>query len=306
MSASSDTNSKWLKISLFTPNVLSEAASDLMGILSGSGVEQSLADEKGCTITGFFSLAGEEPIDKSIEECKGSVTQKMNELFALYEQPQVSLEVEVIDDQDWSNSWKQYFNTFEIAPGLVLKPSWEEYTPEPGQQVIEMDPGMAFGTGQHASTRMALSLLAESLKNKDADTALDVGTGTGILAIAGALLGVQSVKAIDNDPDAVTAAVENVAGNNLSEKVVVGDEPLDTLQGEYDIICANIIHDVLVEMAPDFKRLIKDKGVLVLAGILAGEQEENIIQVYKKLGFSLIKSEHTDEWAALLLEYTTA
>ena len=158
---------QWLKITLLCPLPLLDSATDLMGVLSGAGVEQSPETESGALISGFFQL-GEKTSDphlqtESADNILARVEEQMTELFALYgcvpEKPAVTL----LADQDWATSWQQYFKPFEIVPGLVIKPSWETYPHEPGQHVIEMDPGMAFGTGQHASTRMALALIKQSM-----------------------------------------------------------------------------------------------------------------------------------------------
>jgi ribosomal protein L11 methyltransferase len=223
----------------------------------------------------------------------------MIELFALYgcvpEKPVVTL----LADQDWATSWQQYFKPFAIVPGLVIKPSWEAYQPESGQHVIEMDPGMAFGTGQHASTRMALALIKQSMQRTTARQALDVGTGTGILAMAAALFGAERVVAIDNDPDAVVVAQENIEKNNLTEKIKVSVTPVAHIQGEYQLVSANIVHDVLVEMAPVLAALTAPGGHLVLAGILSGEQEVNIVRVYGELGLQPLDRLYQEEWVAL-------
>ena len=289
---------KWLKIGLQTPIRLVESVSDLLGVLSGSGVELSPETERGTLISGFFPFEGGATEKLEITQ---SVCTKMEELFLLYELPVPEIMTEVIDDQDWATSWKQFFTPVEIVPGLIIKPSWEEYQAADNEKIIEMDPGQAFGTGQHASTRMALSLLTTSLFEQTVERVLDVGTGTGILSMAAALLGVESVVAIDNDPEAVRVAGENVAANGLAEKILISTTDLADIQGPFPLILANIVHDVLAEMAPQFSRLLSPGGRVVLAGLLSGEQEKNIIRVYEELGLTLQKSEHDGEWAAVLL-----
>ncbi len=298
---SSNTLVKWLKVNLLTPAELSEAAADLMGVLSGSAVEQTPDSEACCTISGFFQVNDDNTIDDQVQTITEQVSDQMSELFSLYNKKLVPVETEIFDDEHWATSWQQFFSPFEIIPGMVIKPSWEAFKAKKGEVVIEMDPGMAFGTGQHASTQMALSLLAECATDQ-VESILDIGTGTGILTIAGCLLGVQKGLAIDNDPDAVTAATENVAKNGLESKIAVSQAPLHEMKGTFPIICANIVHDVLVEMAPEITRLIRQGGSLILAGILKGEQEINITKVYHQLGFELLETKYQDEWAALLFK----
>jgi ribosomal protein L11 methyltransferase len=270
-----------------------------MGVLSGSAVEETPASDATCFISGFFQLVDDNTIKEQAQSIIREVDTKLSELFSCYGQKMMPLETELFDDQNWATSWQQFFSSFEIIPGMVIKPSWEEYEQKQGELIIEMDPGMAFGTGQHASTRMALSLLSRCA-GKDTEKILDIGTGTGILAIGGCLMGIKKGVAIDNDPDAVKAASENVAKNNLASRIVVSDKQLDKVEGSYSIICANIIHDVLVDMANEISRLCPSGGSIILAGILQGEQEQNIVDVYQQLGFMLVKTEHQDEWAALL------
>ena len=300
------TDRQWLKITFSCPLALLEPVADLMGVLSGVGVEQTPETATGAFISGFFQLAGSDTVPQEQAETADAVlarvTQQMTELFTLYgctpEKPVFTL----LADQDWATSWQQYFKPFEIVPDLVIKPSWEAYQPSPGQHILELDPGMAFGTGQHASTQMALALIKKSIQETGPEQAVDVGTGTGILAMAAALFGVGQVIAIDNDPDAVAVAQENVANNKLAGQIEVSTTPVAQIKGTYQLVCANIVHDVLVEMAPVLARLTAAGGHLVLAGILSGEQEDNIIRVYQEQGCLLLDRRYQEEWVALLLQ----
>ncbi|MBV5317409.1 MAG: 50S ribosomal protein L11 methyltransferase [Desulfobulbaceae bacterium] len=297
---------QWLKITFSCPLPLLEPVADLMGVLSGVGVEQSPETASGALVSGFFQL-GETDSDpqgqvETVEAILARVTQQMTELFSLYECVPEKPVHTLLADQDWATSWQQYFKPFEIVPGLVIKPSWETYPPGPGQHILELDPGMAFGTGQHASTQMALALLQMSIQETSPAQALDVGTGTGILAMAAALFGVAQVIAIDNDPDAVVVAGENIANNRLEGQIEVSTTPVTQITGAYQLVCANIVHDVLVEMAPTLTGLTAVGGQLVLAGILSGEQENNIINVYQEQGCQLLDRRYQEEWVALRLQ----
>lgn len=298
---------QWLKITLFCPTVLLEATADLLGVLSGTGVEQCPETATGATLSGFFQVDGQCGDDQSpagtAEEIIAQVQEQLRDLFTLYDQAAPVLNTTLLADEDWATSWQQFFKPFAIVPGLVIKPSWEDYCPDNGQQVIEMDPGMAFGTGQHASTRMALALIQEGMQQVRATTALDVGTGTGILAMAAALFGAEAVTAVDNDPDAVRVAQKNVEQNGLTEKIVVSTTPLAEITGAYPLVCANIVHDVLVEMAPNLAARATADGQLVLAGILLGAQEANIIRIYDNQGFTLQNRLSQDEWVALRFRF---
>jgi len=201
-----NTTARWLKITVACPAAATEAVSDLIGLLSGVGVDiRPLPDQGVNAITGFFALESEAAADEWLKR----VIPELNRLYGLYDLPPPSPNTEIIDDQDWATSWRQFFSAFEVIPGLVIKPSWEDDRPGENRRVIIMDPGMAFGTGQHASTRMALSLIAACFRNPTGSppkTVLDVGTGTGILAMAAAVFGAERVTAVDNDPEAVGIA----------------------------------------------------------------------------------------------------
>jgi ribosomal protein L11 methyltransferase len=291
---------QWLQVSLRCPESAAEAVSDLLGVLSGSAVEQSPVKDGQSAVSGFFQFTAE----AEQEQARRRLESELAELFAAYKLPVPALEYSALADQDWATSWQQFFKPFAIVPGLIIKPSWEDYTVQPGEQVLEIDPGMAFGTGQHASTKLALSLMQGCFhSSQPPKTMLDVGAGTGILAMAAARFGAEELLAVDNDPEAVQAAAENISRNHLSGLITVSAVPLAEISNSYDLICANILHDVLVHMAPDIAQRLTAQGCAVLAGILRGEQEENIIHIYSKLGLSLRQWAYEEEWAALLLAW---
>ena len=291
------TKLKWLKISLNCPKIVLEAVSDLLGVVSGSGVEQTPVREGISTITGFFRLDQ----GKSREKILGRLEKEITPLFQLYRLTAPEPVCSIIDDEDWSTSWKQFFKPFAIIPGLIIKPSWELYEPRPDEQIIEMDPGMAFGTGQHASTKLALGLIHDCFQKNPPKNILDIGTGTGILAMAAVMFGAEKAVAIDNDSEAVRVATENIANNNLQKKINSSATEVADIRGSFDLVCANIIHDVLVELAPDIGHLLSPGGSLVLAGILRGSQEKNINDIYRQMNINLLKTVYEDEWASLLL-----
>jgi ribosomal protein L11 methyltransferase len=298
--------SKWLKITFFCPHDITEPVADMVGILSGAGVNiRPVKDRDHDEISGYFGIStGEKKnLARESSEILHSVALELGRLFALYTLAPPELRTEILDDQDWATCWQKYFTPFEIVPGLVIKPSWEEYAPEKNQHVLEMDPGMAFGTGQHESTRLALFLIAASFaeKSRVPKTVLDVGTGTGILAMGAAVFGACNVTAIDNDPQSVEIAAANIRHNDLHGTIQVSGLSLAEIRGSFDLICANIIHDVLVAMAPDFRRLLAPGGHTVLAGILHGEQEKNILHVFSLHGLQPVQSEYDGEWTGILL-----
>lgn len=303
------TPKKWLKITFPCPERLTEAVSDLIGVLSGVGVEiHPVGRNELNEISGFFELedSSDTPGEQTTATLQKKVSKELEKLFTIYNMSLPEPGTEIIDDQDWATSWQQYFKPFEIVPGLVIKPSWETFTAAENQHVLEMDPGMAFGTGQHESTRLALSLISSCFKNRNdrIDSVLDVGTGTGILAMAAAVFGAQKVIAIDNDPEAVRAAGNNVRQNTLNAKIEVSSAPLADIHGAFDLICANIVHDVLVEMVPEFKRLIVPGGYIILAGILSGDQVKSIARTYGKYGMEVVETQNEGDWTGILLHFS--
>lgn len=172
-----------------------------------------------------------------------------------------------VSEQDWANEWKQYFHVTHVGKSLVIKPSWEKYAPKEGEHVIEIDPGMAFGTGTHHTTNMMMERL-EKVITPDS-TVFDVGTGSGILAIAAAMLGAKSVKAVDIDAVAVRVAKENVADNGLSDQIEVREgDLLHGTEGKADVIIANIIADIVIMLLQDIPQKLNDDGVLLASGII--------------------------------------
>ncbi len=222
----------------------------------------------------------------------------------LPENLQPTLETEVIEEVDWNKAWKERFKPFPITPHLVIKPTWEPYAARETEKVIEMDPGMAFGTGHHASTRLALSFVEKLFYETSLPprSVLDVGTGTGILAMASALFGAKQILATDNDPEAIEVARENIARNNLQGSIQISSAGLEDIPASFALVIANIIHDTLIEIASPLCLHVSGGGHLILAGILAGAQEENIRAVYTDLDLRHLETRREGEWSALLFQ----
>jgi ribosomal protein L11 methyltransferase len=290
---------QWLKVSITTDPILIDAIEDFMVGISGAGVEFNV-DQPGNTalINAYFdkSQKDQPETDLTLTQLKSY----LQELAEIFEVAVPSIETTFIEDEDWSRTWKEHFKPFAIIPGLVIVPTWEQYQIKDQEQIIVMDPGMAFGTGHHATTSLSLQLLQGALTGRANTSVLDVGTGTGILGMAAALFGASRVMAIDNDPEAVSAAKKNCEINKLQQVMEVEITPLASLTAPFSLVIANIVHDVLLELAPELGRLTADGGQLILSGILAGQQVTNIISCFTALGFSLDRQEQKKEWAALL------
>ena len=212
-------------------------------------------------------------------------------------------ELASIREEDWANNWKQYFKPLKVGDTLVIKPSWEEYDDLEERIVLEIDPASSFGTGQHHTTRLCLEILEGCVK--EGDTILDMGCGSGILSIAALLLGAESAVAVDIDENAAATAKENAEKNHIPPENyktyfgnILADEKLAAeIDGQYDIITANIVADVLIAMKDHFKRYLKDGGYLIVSGIIE-ERMEEVLTAIESVGFNRLGVNVKEGWAA--------
>jgi ribosomal protein L11 methyltransferase len=289
---------EWLQVSVSAEPALAETVAAFLGQLAG-GSEQKTAPDSG---EGRETIVAYLRVTPETDQEMAKIEAFLDQLATLPGNSRPTVERRTIQDQDWNQVWKERFKPFSITPHLVIKPSWESCAPGPGQKIIEMDPGMAFGTGHHASTRLALLFCEEIFYGEGLrpDTVLDVGTGTGILAMAAALFGAARVLAVDNDPAAVAVAGENVLANGLQGTVTVSGVDLAQIPGAFDLVFANIIRDTLLEIASPLHARLKPGGRLILAGILAGDQCAEIRAAYETLGLQHLATATEGEWSALL------
>jgi ribosomal protein L11 methyltransferase len=205
-----------------------------------------------------------------------------------------------VADQDWGEAWKKGLAPLSVGR-VFVRPSWIEAPPPPGAVEVILDPGMAFGTGTHPTTSLCLAGLSGLLDARPGASALDVGTGSGLLAIAAAKLGARPVVGIDNDPIAVEVARENAARNGVS--IRLSADPLDRLGGTFDLVLANILANTLVELAPALAARLAPGGVVLLSGIL-GPQEDEVRAAYLARGLCPVAGgdRRQGEWSLLALE----
>ena len=216
----------------------------------------------------------------------------------------LALELTGVKDEDWSENWKKYYKPFRIGTHLVVRPTWEAYEAALGDLVIELDPGMAFGTGTHETTSMCMQLLEKHLQ--EGMRVMDVGTGSGILAIAAARLGAREVLAIDIDPAAVKVARENIALNHVQDRVRAVEGDLCKSEAmPCDLAVANIVADAIRMLAAPLTRHLKKGGLLICSGIIR-EREQDVLEAALAAGYAVADRLEKGEWVALALRNEAA
>ncbi|MBQ4575929.1 MAG: 50S ribosomal protein L11 methyltransferase [Clostridia bacterium] len=214
----------------------------------------------------------------------------------------VKLSLAGIDEKDWANEWKKYYKPIKTGNRIVIVPMWQDYDAAEGELIVKMDPGMAFGTGTHETTRLCASMLETYLK--PGDRMLDVGTGSGILAVCASKLGASHVNAYDIDPVAVRVAIENAeanACNNITCEVSDLLASVSLENGVYDIACANIVAEIIIRMAPDISRYLKKGALLVTSGII-DKYANDVITAMEEAGLSLHDRISENGWHAIVFK----
>ena len=203
--------------------------------------------------------------------------------------------------EEWENNWKQYFHTMEIGDRLVIKPKWEDYNNTSGRKVLSIEPGLAFGSGTHETTRLCLETLEPFITTDT--TVLDIGCGSGILSIAALLLGAKSATGVDIDPLAVKTARENGLENGFSSpqyEVLCGNLATD-VKGKFDVVVANIVADVIILFCKDVGKFLKDGGVFITSGII-DTREQDVLDAFQKYGFAVSARHTKNGWVCFTCE----
>lgn len=306
---------KWIEVSIKTTTGAVEAVANVLYDAGVSGVV--IEDPHDITITGDDDKAWDY-VDESLIDLEQGVTVKgyIPQSVDLMEKvdliktsinnlPEYGLDIgtgEVstleVNEEDWSTSWKKYYKPTKIGQNIVIKPTWEEYEAKEKEMVIEMDPGMAFGTGTHETTAMCVEKLEKYISNES--NVFDIGCGSGILSIVAAKLGARSVIGVDYDKVAVDVSKENISNNQVDDIVEIREGNLmNVVTEKANIVLANIIADVIIILSKDIKSFLSDKGVFIASGIILDKVDE-VKQKLIENGLEILEVETKGEWAAIV------
>ena len=302
----------WTEICITVKNEFATLAADIcnMTLRSGIYIEDYSDLEQGALEIAHIDLIDEDLLRKdrtvSIIHLYFSSEDNISEALSYLEPTlkaagiEYKLDKSAVKEADWADNWKKYFKVTEIGNRLVICPSWEEYA-NGDKAVIKIDPGAAFGTGTHATTSLCLELLEKYTKN--GVSVLDIGCGSGILSIASCLLGAENAVGVDIDPTSVRVAKENALINSVDTKTeyIVGDLA-EKVCGEFDIVCANIVADIIIKLNRDIKKYMKKDAVYITSGIIDIRADE-VKESFAKSGLSIIEELRRDNWYAFALKF---
>lgn len=264
------------------------------GPLTWDFADLNVLEHKGkfAVVKGYFSD------EDNIDEIVSFVKEKLKEIKELgINIGRGEVEVEEMKEEDWANTWKKYYKPFRIGKSIIIKPIWEEYEQKEGDLVVELDPGMAFGTGDHETTNMCIRALEKYVK-KDS-TVFDVGCGSGILAIAAAKLGAKKAVGVDLDPVAVESAKENVAYNKLDNIEILEGNLIDVIDGKADIVVANILAEIICILTEDVSRVLNKGGYFITSGIIH-DRVDMVTSKLKECGFEVESVNKDGEWNCII------
>lgn len=301
------TSGGWLELSVEVDPEAVEPVTELFaqyGFNEGVVIEEPYLQEpdgdnlrvdtsKPVTIRTFLPAADTDP--QTLEDVRRGLFH-LNQIRSVGE-----LKVTERNEEDWANAWKAHYRPVRVGNRVVVRPPWQEYEETQNDVVVVLDPGMAFGTGTHPTTRLAMIGLERSLQR--GNSVLDVGTGSGVLAIAAKLLGADRVDACDIEPVAVRSARENAERNGLGGKISIEEGSAGQegpFPGVYDVVVANIIARVLAEIADDIVPSVATNGMLVLSGVIEG-READVVEAYEKRDFEVFWRDQIEDWVGMVL-----
>ena len=286
----------WLEASVQVDGEAAEAVSEVFNRYGQGGAVLSADFGDEFRAAAVVTVKTYLPLDEEGLKTKQCIEEALWHLSQIYPLP--APEFRELTEDDWANAWKKHYHVLRIGQRIVIKPPWQEHEPRPDEIVIELNPGMAFGTGLHPTTRMCLQALEEHLEA--GARVLDLGTGSGILAIAAAKLGAGSILALDNDPLAVKAARANVRANGVQNRVAVEHGSLDKATEEFELVLVNILARVIIELANQgLVDRVRPTGLMIAAGIIA-EQEAEIAAALREHGLEIVERRQETDWVALV------
>ncbi len=289
----------WIELAIQTDAEGAEAAAALLNELveTGAAIEQTIIPDAGqtldparaFTVRAFFSADQRDQLQRAQESLW-----HLARLRAMSEP-----RTRELAEEDWAEAWKKFYTILHLGNHLVIKPSWLDYAPRADDLVIELDPGMAFGTGLHPTTR--LCMVALETYQTGTPKMVDVGTGSGILSITAAKLGAREILALDLDPVAVETAARNVAFNHAQAIVRVERGSLDAERdcNQFDLLCINILAEVICELAPAVAAALRANGIVIASGIL-DYKADDVAEAFKAEGIAIVEKKQEDDWVALV------
>ena len=295
MSDNKDIPMEWIEISFEIHPSAEEALCAFLFDMGCSGIVQ---EDFGNTIIKAFI-----PFGENFEGIRRKISLFLAEVRLIFpEIPRPAVNFSEVEDADWESNWKRFFKPEMVTPELLIQPAWEPVTRAKEYRIIRIDPGPAFGTGKHPTTRMCLNAMERVVREGPWDM-LDVGTGSGILAIYGALLGAERITAIDNDDEALRWAERNIALNDRAEKIELSSVPVEDLEGNFSLLTANLILKDILLIIRHLSRLTRPMGWLILSGIL-GHQAPEVEAALDKHGFHSKEFLNMDEWVCIFARKT--
>ncbi len=297
----------WLELHLQVPEAVVELVGNALTELGCTGMtveerqlDTFVAPDPDEPATGDYQVRAYFSRPADLEELRQSIGEQLRWLATVAPGlTTVVPEFVEVSNEDWAEGWKQHFPAVRIGRRLVVKPTWEVFARAEDDVVIELDPGMAFGTGTHGTTRLCLEAVAALFEERVRRRVLDVGTGSGILAVAAAALGAERVLACDIDGDACAIAAENARLNHVADRVEVSGAPLEDLEDGFDLVLANILAEENIRLGDELVARVAPGGVLVLSGILM-EKESLVLTAFARYPLSPPQITHREEWSCLL------
>lgn len=289
----------WIKLTVTTTNEASEAVINLLMENGAGGVEIDDSDLSQVELATYFQAQA------GLVELLPELEQKIAQLREFGLDPgKGTVELAELDDDSWADVWKKYYHPVRLTRYLTIVPSWESYTPETtDEKVIRLDPGRAFGTGTHPTTKLALQALETVVRG--GETMIDVGTGSGVLSIAAKYFGVAQIAAYDVDAEAVKAAEENLALNGMQEAITVGaNDLLAGIKTKVELITANILAEIIVPLIPQAYECLKPGGIFITSGIIA-DKKDLIASELEAKGFVIDQILNIKDWYSIIAHMPT-